>query len=111
MSSERARSVRPGSSVSASRFDGAAACACYGHCVARTRISTTVDGQLLAEARIAGSWPNDAQMMDAALVALLAAYRSAEVDRAYAAAYGEHPIDEPDEWGDLASFRDEVSTT
>jgi hypothetical protein len=29
----------------------------------------------------------------------------AEIDAAYAA-YDTHPIDEPDEWGDLASFRD-----
>jgi hypothetical protein len=31
-------------------------------------------------------------------------HRRAEVDRAYAA-YDEHPLDEPDAWGDLASFR------
>ena len=35
---------------------------------------------------------------------LLARYRSAEVDASYAA-YDEHPLEEPDEWGDLASFR------
>jgi hypothetical protein len=31
-------------------------------------------------------------------------HRAAEVDATYAA-YDEHPLDEPDEWGDLASFR------
>jgi hypothetical protein len=31
-------------------------------------------------------------------------HRAAEVDASYAA-YDEHPLDEPDEWGDLASFR------
>jgi len=31
--------------------------------------------------------------------------RSAEIDTAYAAAYAEHPLDETDTWGDLASFR------
>ena len=36
--------------------------------------------------------------------ALLASHRRAEVDASYAA-YDEHPIDEPDEWGDLATFR------
>ena len=35
--------------------------------------------------------------------AYLARIRDAETDAAYAA-YDEHPIDEPDEWGDLASF-------
>ena len=29
-----------------------------------------------------------------------------EVDAAYALAYDEHPLEEPDEWGDLASFRE-----
>jgi hypothetical protein len=33
------------------------------------------------------------------------AARAAEIDAAYAA-YEERPLDEPDEWGDLASFRD-----
>lgn len=28
-----------------------------------------------------------------------------EIDAAYLAVYDEHPIDEADEWGDLASFR------
>ena len=35
----------------------------------------------------------------------LSAHRSAEIDSAYAAYY-EHPLDEPDEWGDLASFHE-----
>ena len=39
-----------------------------------------------------------------ALAAPLARHRTAEVDSHYAA-YDEHPLDEPDEWGDLASFR------
>ncbi len=29
--------------------------------------------------------------------------RAAEIEAAYAA-YDTHPLDEPDEWGDLASF-------
>ncbi len=44
-------------------------------------------------------------MNDEALAALLARYRSAEIDQTYAAAYADNPISEPDEWGDLASFR------
>lgn len=43
-------------------------------------------------------------LVDEALAALLARHRSAEIDASYAA-YDEHPLDEPDEWGDLASFR------
>jgi len=39
-----------------------------------------------------------------ALRALLARNRAGEIDAAYAA-YDEHPLDEPDEWGDLSSFR------
>ena len=44
-------------------------------------------------------------MMDAALDALTVRYREAEIDAAYEA-YDRLPIDEPDEWGDLASFHD-----
>ena len=47
----------------------------------------------------------DAAMIDEALRALLARHRSAEVEASYAA-YDEHPLDEQDEWGDLASFRE-----
>lgn len=53
----------------------------------------------------------DADLVDAALTALLDKHRRAEVDAAYVDAYRRHPIDEPDEWGDLASFRDAASTT
>lgn len=40
--------------------------------------------------------------------ARLSAHRNAEIDAAYAA-YDEHPLDEPDEWGDLASFHEAAS--
>lgn len=69
-----------------------------------TRLSTTVDGSLLEDARKLRSGMTDAALVDEALAALLARYRSADVDASYAA-YDEHPLDEPDEWGDLASFR------
>jgi len=72
--------------------------------MARTRLSTTVDATLLAQARKVHSGATDAALVDEALAALLARHRSAEVDASYAA-YDEHPLDEPDEWGDLASFR------
>ena len=45
----------------------------------------------------------DAKRVDDALAAPPARHR-AEIDASYAA-YDEHPLDEPDEWGDLASFR------
>ena len=48
----------------------------------------------------------DAELIDEALATLLARDRAAEIDAAYTAAYTEHPLDEPDEWGDLASFRE-----
>jgi hypothetical protein len=70
----------------------------------RIRLSTTVDAELLSSARDARADITDAALIDEALRALLARNRAAEVDASYAA-YDEHPIDEPDEWGDLASWR------
>ncbi|MGI8576950.1 MAG: hypothetical protein ACR2KG_03335 [Nocardioidaceae bacterium] len=70
----------------------------------RTRLSTTVDARLLGDARSVRSGITDAALVDEALAALLVRYRAAEVDASYAA-YDEHPPDEPDEWGDLVSFR------
>ena len=79
--------------------------------MARTRISTTVDAGLIADARRARAGITDAQLIDEALTALLARHRSAEIDTAYATAYAEHPIDEADEWGDLDSFRNAAAAT
>ena len=70
----------------------------------RIRLSTTVDAHLLSSARGVRSGITDAALVDEALGALLARHRSAEVDASYAA-YDQHPVDEPDEWGDLASWR------
>lgn len=75
----------------------------YG--MARVRVSTTVDESLLGEARRLRSDSNDAALLDEALAALLARHRAAEIDAAYTA-YDAHPVDESDEWGDLASFRE-----
>jgi hypothetical protein len=71
----------------------------------RVRLSTTVDEQLLQDARQARAGKPDSVVIDDALVALLAKDRAAEVDAAYAA-YDEHPLTEKDEWGDLDSFRE-----
>jgi hypothetical protein len=79
--------------------------------MARTRISTTVDADLLADARKAREGTADSELIDDALAALLARLRSAEIDEAYAAAYTDHPIDETDEWGDLDSFRSAAAQT
>jgi hypothetical protein len=70
----------------------------------RTRLSTTVDPELLYRARSVRPGVTGAALIDEALRTLLAGHRSAEVDASYAA-YDEHPADEPDEWGDLASWR------
>lgn len=70
----------------------------------RTRLSTTVDAELLDSARNLRVGVTNAALVDEALRALLLRHRAAELDASYAA-YDEHPIDEPDEWGDLASWR------
>lgn len=72
--------------------------------MARIRLSTTVDSALLEHARRIRSDVTDATLIDEALAALVARHRAAELDASYAA-YDVHPLDEPDEWGDLASFR------
>ena len=76
----------------------------YDSGMGRARISTTVDAELLASARRARSGLADSALIDEALTALMARQRAAEIDAAYAA-YDAHPLDENDEWGDLASFR------
>lgn len=78
--------------------------------MARVRVSTTVDGELLAEARRLRNGGPDSSLLDEALGALLARHRAGEVDSSYAA-YDEHPLDEPDEWGDLASFREAAAAS
>jgi Arc/MetJ family transcription regulator len=76
----------------------------------RTRVSTTVDEQLLASARQALAPSTDAALIDQALAALLDRHRATEIDAAYAV-YDEHPLEEPDAWGDLASFREAAAAS
>ena len=78
--------------------------------MARVRVSTTVDESLLEEARRLRTDVNDARLIDEALAALLAQHRVAEVDAAYGA-YDAQPLDQPDEWGDLASFRESAGSS
>lgn len=79
--------------------------------MARTRLSTTVDSDLLDTARSTGVGTNDAELIDAALAALLQKLRRSSIDEAYEAAYAKHPIGEADEWGDLDSFRDAAAAS
>lgn len=78
--------------------------------MARVRVSTTVNEDLLVQARRLRGDTTDAALFDEALRALLVRHRAAEIDQAYAA-YDEHPINEPDEWGDLESFRAAAAAT
>lgn len=78
--------------------------------MSRVRVSTTVDAELLADARQALVGQPDAVVIDEALRSLLLRRRAAEIDAEYDA-YREHPLDEPDAWGDLASFRAGAAST
>ncbi len=69
--------------------------------ISRVRVSTTVDEDLLRSARELLVGSTDAALLDEALVA---SYRRVEIDASYRA-YDNVPLDAPDEWGDLASFR------
>jgi hypothetical protein len=78
--------------------------------MARIRLSTTVNEDLLATVRRLRSGLTDAALIDEALEALVARHRSAEVDASYTG-YDKHPVDEPDEWGNLAEFRQAAAAT
>lgn len=77
--------------------------------MAKVRVSTTVEEDLLRQARDVHGGSTDASLLEAALEALLREHRASEVDRAYAEAYREHPVDEPDAWGNLSSFLDSAA--
>lgn len=72
--------------------------------MARIRLSTTVDSELLSAVRSLHTGTTDAALVEDAFRALLARHRAAEIDASYAA-YEELPADQPDEWGDLDSWR------
>ena len=52
----------------------------------------------------------DAALLDQALAALMDRHRASEIDTAYTV-YDEHPLQEPDAWGDLASFREAAAAS
>lgn len=72
--------------------------------MSRIRVSTTVDKELLTQARQLAHKSTDASLLDEALTALINVYRNSEINASYSS-YDQHPLDEPDEWGDLNSFR------
>lgn len=72
--------------------------------MSRIRVSTTVDEDLLVTARRVSGGQPDAVLVDEALRSFLLRHRAAELNAEYDA-YDVHPLDEPDDWGDLASFR------
>jgi hypothetical protein len=78
--------------------------------MARIRVSTTVNKSLLETARNLRSDLNDAALLDEALSAFVARNRAAEIDAGYTA-YDRRPLDEVDEWGDLASFREAAASS
>lgn len=78
--------------------------------MSRIRLSTTVDADLLGAARNIHSGVTDAALVDDALRALLARHRAREIDASYAA-YDDHPADQPDDWGDLSSWRRAASAS
>lgn len=78
--------------------------------MARIRVSTTVDSDLLEKARQALGLHTDAALLDEALAALLACHRAAEIDASYSI-YERLPLEVPDEWGDLASFREAAAAS
>ena len=78
--------------------------------MAKVRVSTTVDADLIARARRAHGEATDASLLEAALKALLDSHRRAEVDAAYDRVYSAAPVTEPDAWGDLDAWRRQASS-
>lgn len=74
--------------------------------MARVRVSTTVDSDLLAQARSIHQGEKDASLIEAALRALLKEHLAGVVDAAYLWAYRQQPVEMRDEWGDLTAFLD-----
>jgi hypothetical protein len=68
-------------------------------------VSTTVDTDLLTAVRERRPGATDSSVLEEALGALLSDLERAEIDASYREAYDRLPLDTPDAWGDLATFR------
>lgn len=77
----------------------------------RTVINASVDTSLLDAVRQGHRDRTDAELLEAGLSALLPTLPVELLEQRYAAAYSAHPIDEPDAWGDLESFRRAAAST
>jgi hypothetical protein len=77
--------------------------------MSRVRVSTTVDGELLAAARTIESAP-DSKLFDNSLRALLRERRSAQIDAMYES-YDRFPLGEDDEWGDLSTWHEAADSS
>lgn len=73
--------------------------------MARTRISTTVDDDLLNQARAINPDHKDSSMVEEALRLLLKRHHDEQIAAQYARAYA-NGNDAVDEWGDLNEFLD-----
>lgn len=78
--------------------------------MARVRVSTTVDAELLSQARAIDPDGTDSALVEAALTELLRQHRRAEIDAQYQRAYadGNHTVDE---WGDMNEWLDAAVAT
>lgn len=73
--------------------------------MARIRISTTVDDDLITRARRAHGAGTDSSLLEAALEALLREYRATEINQRYEQGYAQDQPSE-DDWGDVTTFLD-----
>ena len=68
-----------------------------------------MDAELLESARRVLALA-DSALLDQALEALIERNRAVEIDASYTV-YDEHPLDDSDAWGDLASFREAAAAS
>lgn len=66
-------------------------------------MSTTVDADLLSEARRLTSPVNDSSLLETALHELIAVHQRRQIAESYQT-YEQLPLSTPDAWGDLESF-------
>lgn len=78
--------------------------------MARVRLSTTVDSELLDRARKLGEGGTDASVIEAALLALLRQHQETQIDEAYLEADERQPSSTRDAWGSLEDFLEAART-